>query len=213
MVGKKRLFLAAGTLASIGAVVALATGVTFGLFSASATQTGTNSFSTGDVSIGSPVTVQCTVSNMAPGDQSSGYSPANLGETTTPGTPCSFQVKYTGSLPAYLAVDEVEASTSTPDLYSTGGLKFQISDGTTSYSSAGSLNGSDLLVSSTPDAGGSNAVHKITVNYALPTSADNTFQDTNTTLTLTIHAVQSDNNNFVGSCTAGTTCGTAANWS
>jgi hypothetical protein len=64
-----------------------------------------------------------------------------------------------------------------------------------------------------PDAANSNTVHTITVNYALPTASPNSYQGLSTTLTLTVHAVQSSNNAFVGGCTVGNTCGVAANWS
>jgi hypothetical protein len=208
---KKRLLISAGTLATVAAAGTLIAGTTLGLFSASTAQTGTNSFSAGTVSQGSPATTTCTVSNMVPGDSSTGYSPTPTGQTNAETAPCSFAVTYTGSAPAYIGVDIA----TTGNLYdgSAGGLQLQISDGTTSYTTGGALNGtSNLLVSKTPDAGGSNTVHTITVNYALPT-ASTAYQNLSSTLTITIHAVQSGNNSFVSSCTAGSACGTAANWS
>jgi Camelysin metallo-endopeptidase len=210
---KKRLLLTAGGVSTVAAAGMLVAGTTFGLFSASNQQAGTNSFTAGNVSLGSPVQAVCNISNMVPGNSSTGYSPTPSGQTNTETAPCSFSVTYTGSAPAYLAVDVTVGGTSLYD-ETVNGLQLQISDGTTSYTTDGALNGtSDLLVSATPDAGSSNAVHTLTVNYALPKTADNTYQNLNSTLQFTIHAVQSGNNNFVGSCTAGQTCGTATDWS
>ena len=210
---KKRLALGAGAVATVGAVATLIAGVTFGLFSATNTQTGTNSFTAGTVTQGSPATTTCTISNMVPGDSSTGYTPAPSGQTNAQSAPCTFAVTYTGSAPAYLGVDVAVGGSSLYD-GTTNGLQLQVSDGTTSYTTGGALNGtSNLLVSTTPDAGSSNTVHTLTVNYALPTAATNAKQGLSTTLTLTIHAVQSGNNNFVTGCSAGHTCGTATNWS
>jgi hypothetical protein len=209
---KKRLALGAGAVATVGAVATLVAGVTFGLFSA--TQTGsTNTFTAGTVTLTNPVNVSCTVGPMAPGDSSAGYTPVPAGQTDPQTAACTFAVTYGGNLPAYLGVDAAVGGTSLYD--GTGsGLQFQISDGPTSYATGGVLNGtSDLLVSTTPDAASSSTLHTLTVNYALPTASPNSYQGKSTTLTLTIHAVQSGNNNFVGGCTAGHTCGVAANWS
>jgi hypothetical protein len=209
---KKRLALGAGAVATVGAVATLVAGVTFGLFSA--TQTGsTNTFTAGTVTLTNPVNVSCTVGPMAPGDSSTGYTPVPAGQTDPQTAACTFAVTYGGNLPAYLGVDAAVGGTSLYD--GTGsGLQFQISDGPTSYATGGVLNGtSDLLVSTTPDAASSSTLHTLTVNYALPTASPNSYQGKSTTLTLTIHAVQSGNNNFVGGCTAGHTCGVAANWS
>jgi hypothetical protein len=210
---KQRLLLTAGGITTVAAAATLVAGTTFGLFSAGNTQTGSNSFTAGTVSLGSPATVSCSVSNMVPGDSSTGYTPAITGQTDTQTAPCTFAVTYTGSAPAYLAVDVAVSGTSLYD-GTANGLQLELSDGTTSYTTSGALNGtSDLLVSKTPDAGGSNTVHTLTLNYALPTGAGNAYQGLASTFTLTIHAVQSGNNSFVSACTAGQSCGTASNWS
>jgi hypothetical protein len=209
---KKRLALGAGAVATVGAVATLVAGVTFGLFSAS--QTGaTNTFTAGTVTLTNPVNASCTISPMAPGDSSAGYTPVPAGQTDPQTAACTFAVTYGGNLPAYLGVDAAVGGTGLYDASATG-LQFQIGDGTTSYATGGALNGtSNLLVSTTPDAANSSKVHTFTVNYALPTASPNSYQGKNTTLTLTVHAVQSGNNNFVGGCTAGQSCGVAANWS
>ena len=213
LMNKKRLLLSAGALTTVAAAGTLIAGTTLGLFSATNTQTGTNSFTAGTVSQGSAATTTCTITNMVPGDSSTGFVSPPSGRTNPQTAPCTFAVTYTGSAPAYIGVDIAVGGTS---LYDTtaNGLQLQISDGTTSYTTSGALNGtSNLLVSTTPDAGSSNTVHTLTVNYALPSGSPNTYQNLNTTLTLTIHSVQSGNNNFVGLCTAGHSCGAAANWS
>jgi hypothetical protein len=210
---KKRLLLTAGGISTVAAAGMLVAGTTLGLFSATNTQTGTNSFTAGTVSQGSAATTTCTITNMVPGDSSSGYVSPPSGRTNPQSAPCTFAVTYTGSAPAYIGVDVAVGGTSLYD-GTANGLQLQVKDGTTNYTTAGALNGTaDLLFSTTPDAGASNTVHTVTVNYALPTAAPNGYQGLNTTLTITVHSVQSGNNNFVGACTAGNTCGTAANWS
>jgi hypothetical protein len=216
---KKRLLLTAGGITTVAAAATLVAGTTLGLFSDTNTQTGNNSFSAGTVSLGSPATFSCSVSNMVPGDSSTGYTPAVTGQTNATTNPCTFAVTYSGSAPAYLAVDVAVGGTSLYD-GSTSGLQLELSDGTTSYTTGGVLksttgggSATDLLVSKTPDAGSSNAVHTLTLNYALPTTAGNAYQNLGSTFTFTVHAVQSGNNSFVGSCTAGSACGTASNWS
>jgi len=211
-ISRKRLLISAGGITAVGAVATLVLGSTLGLFSATQTS-GPNTFTAGTVTLTNPTTVACTVGPMAPGDSSTGYSPAITGQTDSPTAPCTFAVTYGGNLPAYLGVDIAITGTSLYDGTSSG-LQLEISDGTTSYTTSGAINGTtDLLVSKTPDAASSNTVHTLTVNYALPTAAGNAYQGLSSTITLTIHAVQSGNNNFVGACTAGSTCGTAANWS
>jgi hypothetical protein len=210
---KKRLLLTAGGISTVAAAGMLVAGTTLGLFSATNTQATTNSFTAGTVKQGSPATTTCTITNMVPGDSSTGFTSPPTGRTNAQSAPCSFAVTYTGSAPAYIGVDVAVGGTSLYD-GTANGLQLQIKDGSTSYTTTGALNGnSNLLFSATPDAGASNTVHTVVVNYALPTAADNTYQALATTLTITVHSVQSGNNNFVGACTAGNTCGTAADWS
>ena len=214
-ISRKRLLICAGGFTAVAAVGALVVGSTLGLFSATQTS-GANTFTAGTVTLTTPVTVACTVGPMAPGDSSTGYTPAISGQTDATTAPCTFSVKYAGNLPAYIGVDVAVSSTTTTPLYdaSPTGLQLELSDGTTSYTASGALNGTaDLLVSTTPDGASSNTTHTLTLNYALPTASGNQYQGAESTLTFTIHAVQSGNNNFVGTCSAGHTCGSAANWS
>ncbi len=207
MVGKKRLFLAAGTLASVGAIVALATGVTFGLFSANAPAT-QSSFASGTLTLGTPVNHECTITNMVPGDESTGYTGADVtGNTQSPkDASCTFQVQYTGSVPADIGLSL------TPDgtLYdaSPAGLQYQITDDLgDSFTAGGVLNGSSgdkLWVAS--DAGngvGGDHTYTITVNFGLPTATGNDYQDLSATLDMTLYAVQAGNNGDPLSQTAG----------
>ncbi|HEV3309820.1 MAG TPA: hypothetical protein VG815_04830 [Chloroflexota bacterium] len=52
----------------------------------------------------------------------------------------------------------------------------------------------------------------ITVDYGLPTAANNAYQNAATTITLTVHAVQANNNASVAACTNSHQC-TSGSWS
>lgn len=102
---KKRLFFAAGSLASIGAVVALATGVTFGLFSATSDPQ-SNEFTAGTVTLESNASANCTVIDMVPGDSSATWDGNPVAaQTNTPTASCVLSATYGGSVPAYLGLD------------------------------------------------------------------------------------------------------------
>ncbi len=218
---KKRVALAAGVAASIGAIAALASGTTFGLYSATETGAG-NSFTSGTVSVGTgtPTSVTCTITNMVPGDSSAGAAIGSKADTT-----CTYNVKYTGSAPAWLAVD-VAVSNGTPTLYDSTatGLQLYLKDasstyltstaptaGTTYKTAAGTATTlpaagiTDLLVSTT--AATTNTAASFSLDYALPIASGNTYQSGSATVTLTFHAVQSGNNPLPATCTtAGTQC-------
>jgi|SRR5579862_208467 len=218
MHGRKRLFLAAGTLASVGAVVALAVGVTFGLFSGTPQTSSTSNFSTGSVSIGSPANVACSVSNMVPGDDSTGYSPDLAGRTDAQTGACEFQVTYTGSAPAYIGLSSSESGTLAT------ALKWEVAQSATdnaqpgAFASGGVINTNSALdpLYVATDAGGDNTVYTFWVDYALPRSV--TSQSlTAATLNLTVYAVQSGNNGTAADCVVGSQCDTLStgipNWS
>src|SRR5579872_4156133 len=215
MFSQKRLLTAAAALATIASIVALATGVTFGLFSANTSSNAqSNTFSSVTVSIGNPTSVSCTVSNMVPGDDSSGYTPDPGARTDSQTAPCTYTVTYTGNVPAYIGLG---LATSGTGLYdgSSNGLQFQVSDGTNNYTASGVLNTnspSDPLFVSKDNPGA--GAHTFTVNYALPLGSPNSYQGKNTTVTLTVYAVLAGNNGS-GSCTAGVQCSTSgvASWS
>jgi predicted ribosomally synthesized peptide with SipW-like signal peptide len=206
MIGRKRLLLAAGTLASVGAVIALATGVTFGLFSATESS-GSNTFAAGTVSVapGQTASVTCNTSNIVPGDSSPTDQPS-----------CAYKVRYTGSVPANLAVDvsvtSVAGSGGTP-LYdaTAAGLQLNIADNnSTTYVSGtsykDSTGASQTLTAGTPvtnllvakGVSADVADRTFTVNYSLPLSSGNGYQGGTAAITLTFHAVQSAHNASTG---------------
>jgi predicted ribosomally synthesized peptide with SipW-like signal peptide len=212
---KRRLALGAATATAVGAVAALVAGFTFGLFSATESS-GANTFTAGTVSVGtgSPASVTCTITNMVPGDSSAGASTGSKSDST-----CTYNVKYTGSANAWLAVD-VAVSNGSTALYdgTANGLQLYLKDGApatyvngTSYTQQGGGSAalpvgttSNLLVSTTAAATGT-AVN-FSLDYLLPSSAGNTYQGGSTTVTLTFHAVQSGNNALPGTCAAGQQC-------
>ncbi len=219
---KKRVALALGVAASIGAIATLASGTTFGLYSAAEASTG-NSFTTGTVTVGTgtPTSVTCTITNMVTGDSSAGAAIGSKADTT-----CTYNVKYTGSAPAWLAVD-VAVANSSPALYddTAAGLQLYLKDASstsyltstaptagTTYKTAGgtatalpAAGITDLLVSATAATTGTAA--SFSLDYALPIASGNTYQGGSATVTLTFHAVQSGNNPLPLTCTtAGTQC-------
>jgi predicted ribosomally synthesized peptide with SipW-like signal peptide len=188
---KRRLALGAAAVTAVGAVAALVAGFTFGLFSATESS-GANTFTAGTVSVGtgSPASVTCT-----------------------------YNVKYTGSANAWLAVD-VAVSNGSTALYdgTANGLQLYLKDGApttylngTSYTQQGGGSAalpvgttSNLLVSTTAATTGT-AVN-FSLDYLLPSSAGNSYQGGSATVTLTFHAVQSGNNALPGTCAAGQQC-------
>ena len=217
---KKRVALAAGIAVIIGAVATMASGLTFGLYSASEASTG-NSFTSGTVSVGTgtPTSVTCTITNMVPGDSSAGAPVGSKADTT-----CTYNVKYTGSASAWLAVD-VAVSNGSTSLYdgTATGLQMYLKDASTTYltstaptagttykTTAGTATSlpatgiQNLLVST---AATTNTATSFSLDYALPIASGNTYQGGSTTVTLTFHAVQSANNPLPATCTtAGQQC-------
>ncbi len=223
---KKQLLFGVGSVATIAATAALVTGGTLGLFS-SGSVSQTNKYTSGTVSLTKSATAACTISTMVPGDKSTGYVTSTPHRTDPTDTPCTFTVKYTGSVPSYLglsvAVAGTKGPTTTPHvtgLYtgtSGTGLKLNITDSsTTAYTLSGltaaTSSTDNLLVSTTPVA--PNTTYKFTVNFALPRAMTNKYQGAKSTLKLTVAAVQAGNNKpTTGTCTtAGKTC-TGISWS
>ena len=218
---KKRLAIIGGSVATIAAAATLAGGITFGLFSASGAS-GANTFTGGTVTVaaGTPTSVTCSITNMVPGDSSAG---APIGGKTD--TACTYNMKYTGSATAYLAVD-VAVSNGTIPLYdgTATGLQLYLKDGTpttyltstaptagTTFTAQGGTSASlpigttaNLLVSTTPAA--TNTAVSFTLNYAVPIATGNTYQGGSATVTLTFHAVQAANNPVTGACLGGQQC-------
>jgi hypothetical protein len=219
---RKRLALGAAAVTTVGAVGTLVAGFTFGLFSASQAGSG-NTFTAGTVSIGSPTSVTCTITNMVPGDSSTNAPIGSKGDT-----PCTFAVTYSGSANAWLGVD-VQVSNGGTALYdgTSNGLQLYLVDGHpttylngTSYTQqvggAATLpnTGVSNLLVSTSQATTSSTVN-LTLDYALPAGAGNTYQGGSVTVTLTIHAVQAGNNALPGTCATGHQCnaGSGFAWS
>lgn len=216
----KSMFSIGGGLLALAAAGALTIGATMSLFSASASSSA-NSFATGTVAIGlgDSASVTCNVTEMSPGDSSTGSA---TGSKTLDA--CTYNVKYTGSLPAWLAVDVAVNSTGT-NLYTAGatGLQFYVKNGSTSvidgvnYKTVGGTNTpvtsgvavQNVLLNDTP-VQGPNA-RSFDINYLLPLLAANALQGGSTSIQLTFHAVQSANQP-IGSCVAGRQCNTIT-WS
>jgi hypothetical protein len=204
MIGKKRLALLAGSATTVAAVATLVAGTTFGLFSS--TQAGSaNTFATGTVTVGNPVSTVCAVTNMVPGDDSAGYTPQLTGITDGTFAACKFSVKYSGSAPAYIGLSTAQSG-NLP-------LLWQVAQSATDVSQPGAFaNGSGVINSNSAasplyvatDAGGDNTVYTFWVDYALP-STYTTQVNTGASLTLTVEAVQSGNNGD-GTCTVGAQC-------
>lgn len=229
---KRRLFLATGTVTMLAAVATLVSGVTFGLFSATESSGG-NSFTAGTVAVttGSPTSVTCTISTMVPGDSSAGAPIDNKG-----GASCTYNVKYTGTTSAYVAVD-VAITNGTPALYddTATGLQLYLKDATpTTYLTSGATDTggtgttytnqtgtattlpaagvSNLLVSTAAKTNG--ATVNFTLDYAVPLDTGNAYQGGSATVTLTFHAVQSGNNPLPSGCTAaGRQCNSSGGFS
>jgi|GEM_PF-1715739 len=238
---RKRLLVVGGAVTSVGAAAALIAGATFGFFSSSGTAGGTNTFTAGTVSVGlgAGTQVTCTVGPMSPGDtQSSGvgndgaceYDIAYTGNvnaflgldlviTGTDGTPV---VAY-GQTTVPTAAHGLYDATST-------GLQVTISDGTNTYMSGTTYN--TQVITPTPatlsiDSGGEAAIAKLlmntaavntgdtrhlTVNYTLPTGAGNAYNGAVSTIQLTVHAVQADNNALPANCSVGHLCSATMTW-
>lgn len=214
------LKLVAATLALGMSAGSLAMGSTSALFSAN--QAGSaNTFSSGTVTVGNgPASTVCALSALMPGDSSTGF-----GSGSAALTPCTYNVVYTGSASAWLAVD-VSITSGATVLYSglSTGLQFLVAvqggatvvDGTT-YKNVSGVDTAvaagtpvtNVLLSTTPAA--TNDALQFNINYLLPLLAPNALQGGSASVTLTFHAVQSANQDL-GSCLAGRQCNTIT-WS
>ncbi len=183
---KKRLLIAASGITAVTAAGAMVAGVTFGFFSANTSATpDSNTFSSGTVSLTADASGACTVTNAVPGDSGS----------------CTFVATYTGNVSAFVALDTLTSGA----LAAPGGLTFTVTDGnTTAYASTGT----DLYVGTET---GPTAANTFTINWSIPTTAGNAFQNTTATLTLMAHAVQSANNGACSTLGIASCVGTA--WS
>ena len=194
-------------------VVAMAAG-SVALFSDTKTSS-TNSFDAGTVSVGlGSTSTTCTIDLLMPDDSSAGFGSGSQSKST-----CTYAVKYTGTVDAWLAAD-VLVETGTPSLYTgnSNGLQYKVKvaggptlvNGTTFTSEAGSSTQvdagssvSNILLSSNPAVEGDEL--EFNIDYLLPRLAPNALQGGSSTITITFHAVQSANQPL-GSCAAGRQC-------
>jgi len=223
-------------LASVAAGATFVAGVTLGLFSSAGSASGGNSFTAGVVRFGSPVSTTCAINPMAPGDASTGWSPA--GSLAT----CTYQVTYSGNVRAFLGLDLTitggAGSPVAPYVGTTPSAATGLFDGTasglqvlvTDTSATTFLNnttyqnqaGSSVALSSTSSVTGllvsrtaftNGGTDTVTVNYKLPTSASNAYNSASSTIVLLVHAVQADNNALPAGCAAGGVCTSGFSWS
>ncbi len=215
-----RLAVALSYLVSLGAIVALAGGATYGFFSAT-NSSQSNSFGAGKVTLTTPATSTCTAVDLYPGE-----TPA----------PCTLQVQYTGSVDAYVALDVLIAtkavSPGTLPLYNPADagkdLQVAVSDdqsASVTYVSPATDFGAalvscpagsgydasytcyeltDLLANTVPFANGSDPI-TFSTTVSLPTDNPSGYQYGTASIVLTAHAVQSSNQTL-GLCTAGSPC-------
>lgn len=215
--------------------MAAAAGTTYGTMS-NRHSSGANAFAAGTVTVGldpGGSQVTCSITAMNGGDSSAG-APIGTGADPT----CKFQVKFTGSANAWLAVDVAVADGST-SLYdgSTGGLQLYLSDGTTTYltstaTASGGGSGTrytakgggatalpttgvtDLLVNAASGGTAPGTIVHFALDYAVPAWSGSQYWGGSATITLTFHAVQAANNVPSG-CTTGAQCPPSAgiSWS
>jgi hypothetical protein len=91
----KRLALSVGALGTVAALVGAAS---FALFTSAATSQ-TDTFAAGTVILGGSNTSTCNITNMEPGDSSSGASAGNKADS-----PCEYTISYSGSLAAWIGL-------------------------------------------------------------------------------------------------------------
>lgn len=215
----------------------LITGVSLARMSARAPQQ-SGLFTAGTVSVGldgAGTQVTCSVNPINPGDSSAGAPIDNQTDPT-----CKFQVQYTGSVSAWLAVD-VSVTNGSTVLYdgTNQGLQLYLTDGTRTYltSTATDIGGAgttysaqntgtattlppagitNLLVSAATAASAPNVTVQFSLDYALPADSLTTYQNGSAIVKLTFHAVQAGHVSLpsgANSCSSGQRCNTSMSWS
>jgi predicted ribosomally synthesized peptide with SipW-like signal peptide len=193
---KKRLYLGAGALATVGAVGTLVAGTTFGLFSAQQVS-GNHTFTAGTVTLGSPVVGTCTVSNIVPGDSDS--SACTIAVTTGASdvnADVAIDVSVTGGSASAVQGYGCPAPSIASGLYdsSANGLQITLTDAnSTSYDLSGlnaaSSSTTNLLTARNVAPG---TTETYTLGWSLPDKgcASNNYQGASTTFQFTVHSVQ-----------------------
>ena len=234
---KKRFLLVGGAVTTVGAGAALLAGATFGFFSSAGTASGNNTFTAGKVLVGldsGGSQATCAIGPMSPGDtQATGVTHAaceyDIQYTGNVNAFLAMDIAITGSgNTPVIPYGQTTAPTAAQGLYdgSATGLQFDIHDDTaTAYMtgvqykiaagtsttltpSSGAAGVLGLLVNTVPMV--NSDVRHVTVNYNLPNTAGNAYDLAASTLVMTIHAVQADNNALPVACTvAGRQCSTA----
>lgn len=231
----KRLVAAVGMSAALLSSATIVVGFTAARFSSSSAPSTASTFTEGTVAVGldsAGTQVPCTIANLNPGDSSTNAPIGGHGRAT-----CRYEVNYTGSVNAWLAVDMTIANGS-PALYngSTGGLQLYLSDASstsyiastatdagggagTKYTSQAGISTTlpntgiaNLLVNASTGGSAPNTVVHFTLDYALPTSTPTTFQGSSVSVVLNFHAVQAGNNALPAACATGRQC-TGVSWS
>jgi hypothetical protein len=234
---RKRTLVIGGLVTSIGAAATLLAGATFGFFSSAGVSSGNNQFTAGKVVVGldsNGTQVTCTIGPMSPGDsQASGTNAACRYDIKYTGNVNAFlalDLSITGAAGTPTTPYGASAPSAAQGLYdgSANGLQFTIGDGTNTYLSgvhynnqaggptvltptSGAASVTDLLMNTTPVT--ANATRSLTVNYNLPTTAGNGYNLATSTIVLTVHAVQADNNPLPVGCAVGAVCSAGMNWS
>lgn len=140
---RRRLPIVVGSIATILALLLTAAGVTLAQFSAS-TPASQNTFTAGTVTLSTGTGVTCTGSGAYSGFTTSGALPT-----------CSLQATYSGSVPAYVALDILvvtkagSGGTALYDGSNSTGLSFTIKDDDTSPSGGNSYTVPTTALSST----------------------------------------------------------------
>lgn len=191
MKATKRLLSTAGTIATFSAIAALGAGATFGFFSAtSAPQS--NQFTTGNVTMNSVATSTCAVERIVPGDS---------------GT-CTLTANYTGSEPAYLALDLSITGSTTGNESNTNAYVLNDDDGVAVTGKRlfdGAPSGSGLQLTLTDSHTGA--------NYLFNGTQWKTIDGDATNLTADDGATGEANNLFAGSYVTGESTTFTLGWS
>jgi len=182
MFGKKRAIAVGATVATIGAVVLMAAGVTFGFFSDNYSNNSAT-FSAGTVLLDHTYQTSCTTgNNLAAGDS---YT-------------CNFPLNYIGGLAAHIGVNlTASGNLWTDNSGATVSISSNLNGGSgTPLTSTAANSGNVYLGDVGPDAG----AFTLHVTFSLPVSA--TDQGQSAVVAVTVLAVQAAHNpdTFAGGC-------------
>jgi hypothetical protein len=115
---KKRSTIVLASIGAIGAIAAIATAASFALFYDPVSPQAVT-FAAGNVTLEHVVSANCKFTGIAPGFSTYGY-PGTLGDQSK--SACTVDIKYTGSLDAFLALDiSVKTSAGNSTLACNGG--------------------------------------------------------------------------------------------